>query len=45
MSGWRPTTSGRSRRPLRVRLGPGGWAEARSASLDAVTATWLGGFL
>ncbi len=30
---------------LRDRLGPDGWAEARSASLDAVTATWLGGFL
>jgi phosphoglycerol transferase len=30
---------------LRDRLGPEGWAEARSASLDAVTPTWLGGFL
>ena len=30
---------------LRDRLGPEGWAEARSACLDAVTATWLGGFL
>ncbi|HEY2155852.1 MAG TPA: hypothetical protein VGH33_09495, partial [Isosphaeraceae bacterium] len=30
---------------LRDRLGPEGWAEARSVSLDAVTATWLGGFL
>ncbi len=30
---------------LRDRLGPESWAEARSACLDAVTATWLGGFL
>ena len=30
---------------LRERLGPEGWAEARRAMLDAVTATWLGGFL
>ena len=30
---------------LRDGLGPDGWAEARRASLDAVTATWLGGFL
>jgi phosphoglycerol transferase len=30
---------------LRDRLGPDGWAAARAASLDAVTATWQGGFL
>ncbi len=30
---------------LSDRLGPEGWAEARSACLDVVTASWLGGFL
>ena len=30
---------------LRDRLGPEGWARARAETLDAVTATWLGGFL
>jgi phosphoglycerol transferase len=30
---------------LHDRLGPEGWADARSGCVDAVIATWLGGFL